>query len=565
MLIDGGVIKATASRNGAAGIGSGYGSRRSIFNTIGGPSSATVVINGGVIAATGKGSAAGVGAGSNGSTADVTINTDGAGSVKAVGGVSPQPKNSAGESVYLLQVSNPGGDAVIVNGAAWGVNNGAAADGDTDLYIYLPGTTAADVAVGKRAVERYRANTQTGKFEVSTGSVYYDPAAGMTKMCEAAAPVTAETVSWSGDNGMGGWYVVRDTLGVGQVTVSGNVNLILIGGATLTVTGGIQIQNGGHLTVWGQNKNSGNDGVLVVLSGNRTGIGTGRGGSNVKITVNGGTITAASRGVAGVGGGGNGASATVIVNGGVVKANGGVSPQPVNASGKTVYPMQVSNPEGEIVAVDGTVLAVRNHAAADGDTNLYAYVPATNPLVAVGSDRVEQYMLNEQTGRLDKTEGVRYYDPSVGQEQFHDTVKLLTAGQTNWTGDNESGGWYMAAGPLSVGEVFVSGSVNLVLANGSSLTSNGGIHVQSGSSLTIWGQNEDCMQDGTVTAQGDTFDPGIGTAAHISGGAVTINGGVITATGGRRVQRGHRCRRFRELCLVQRHGNHQRRHRDGQR
>ncbi len=230
VTIDGGVVNATGGR-GSAGIGSRYET-----------DDATVIINGGVVSATGSG-----GAGVGGNQASLTIN---GGSVK--GGVAPQSVNGNGEPVYLLPLSNPGGKTVTVNGRTWSGVNHAAADSDETLYMYLSETDAeAGVAVGSKPTERYRLNTQTNQFEsagiVEDGTAgYYDPGTGAKKQAENVVIVKDGVTAWEN-----GWYVASGAVGLDAVTVSGDVNLILPKGTSLTVSQSITVQDGGSLTVWG--------------------------------------------------------------------------------------------------------------------------------------------------------------------------------------------------------------------------------------------------------------------------------------------------------------------------
>ena len=75
-----------------------------------------------------------------------------------------------------------------------------------------------------------------------------------------------------------------------------------------------------------------------------------------------------------------------------------------------------------------------------------------------------------------------------------------------------------------------SGNVDLILQDGCTLTASAGITVNSGNSLTIYGQSEGT---GTLNAGvgADTVDAAIGALANNSGGTITINGGIINATG----------------------------------
>ncbi|MDF2923567.1 MAG: conserved repeat protein [Paenibacillaceae bacterium] len=123
-------------------------------------------------------------------------------------------------------------------------------------------------------------------------------------------------------------------------------------------------------------------------------------------------------------------------------------------------------------------------------------------------------------------------------------------------------GWYVVEGNVSTVNLSVSGSVYLILADGSRLTASGaidspGIRVESENSLTIYGQANGSgeleaigglngagiggrlggsgavtISGGTVTASGGPNGAGIGGGLFGSGGAVTISGGTVTASGG---------------------------------
>ena len=110
---------------------------------------------------------------------------------------------------------------------------------------------------------------------------------------------------------------------------------------------------------------------------------------------------------------------------------------------------------------------------------------------------------------------------------------------TSSTRTLEGGNWYVVTENTTVsGTITVSGSVNLVLADGAKLTVSGGstqynagIAVPTSSSLTIYAQS---AGTGAIEATGAARGAGIGGSgsAGASCGAVTIYGGQITATGG---------------------------------
>ncbi len=353
------------------------------------------------------------------------------GSVK--GGVTPRPVNAGGQPVYLLQVANPNGETVTINGAAWNINNHAASgEGDTDLYMYRS-ESAVRVAVGSETPVWYVLNADKGLYEAVTTVNYYDPVAGQVQTRDSAEPLVNGTTSWSPDNGTGGWYIALGTVTTRQVTVSGDVNLILANGASLTCKRGINVQEGSHLTIWGQNADYTKDGVLT-SSGTYGAVGIGTHGDwhdHSRVVINGGVITAVGgAGGAGIGGGSGTTNFTMDINGGVVTARGGyhaagigagtsgswgtsgyiaiyggtvtatggescadigngygsgtniyvtitggsvkgsVGVQPGDGNGNPAYLLTVSNPNGMAVTIGDKQWQPRNHAALDNDTNL---------------------------------------------------------------------------------------------------------------------------------------------------------------------------------------------------
>lgn len=92
-------------------------------------------------------------------------------------------------------------------------------------------------------------------------------------------------------------------------------------------------------------------------------------------------------------------------------------------------------------------------------------------------------------------------------------------------------GWYVVGDDVTIdSRVTVTGDVKLILKDGSNLTINGGISVPSGSTFTVYGQ-----QDGTgnLTSNGTNGTAGIGgTADNVNFGTIVLAAkGKITATG----------------------------------
>ncbi|MBE6382650.1 MAG: hypothetical protein E7049_06525, partial [Lentisphaerae bacterium] len=159
----------------------------------------------------------------------------------------------------------------------------------------------------------------------------YVNAAGAVQPAVECVEIASDTVEWTT-----GWYVAKDAVAISaNVTVSGNVNLILAEGAVLTVEGStyakaaIAVPSGASLTIYAQT--AAGTGALVATCGSATGAGIGGGRAddaetdNVgTVTINGGTITASGgNNSSGIGGGHNGNGGVVIINNGIVTANGG--------------------------------------------------------------------------------------------------------------------------------------------------------------------------------------------------------------------------------------------------
>jgi uncharacterized repeat protein (TIGR02543 family) len=112
-----------------------------------------------------------------------------------------------------------------------------------------------------------------------------------------------------------------------------------------------------------------------------------------------------------------------------------------------------------------------------------------------------------------------------------------THGANELTSSDEAlaSGWYVVSEDVAFSNrIVVSGTVNLILADGKTLTASAGVNVPENSSLIIWGQSSGT---GKLTAQ-----PGVSNQAAIGGGneggegvnnsagTITIYGGKVTAT-----------------------------------
>lgn len=121
------------------------------------------------------------------------------------------------------------------------------------------------------------------------------------------------------------------------------------------------------------------------------------------------------------------------------------------------------------------------------------------------------------------------YIAADGTLQSHTATELTSS-------DHElTSGWYVVSEDVAFSNrIVVSGTVNLILADGKTLTASAGVNVPENSSLIIWGQSSGT---GKLTAQ-----PGVSNQAAIGGGneggegvnnsagTITIYGGKVTAT-----------------------------------
>ena len=94
-------------------------------------------------------------------------------------------------------------------------------------------------------------------------------------------------------------------------------------------------------------------------------------------------------------------------------------------------------------------------------------------------------------------------------------------------------GWYVVHGPISSsGRMTVSGDVNLIINDTSSLYAQAGIEVSKGGSLTIYAQSTGGIMGRLVAPGASSGCAGIGGSANTSTGTITINGGMIQVAGG---------------------------------
>ena len=102
---------------------------------------------------------------------------------------------------------------------------------------------------------------------------------------------------------------------------------------------------------------------------------------------------------------------------------------------------------------------------------------------------------------------------------------------TTTMGANNTVTWYVVSSNVTVNSrIEVCGTVNLILADGFSLTASQGLHAPNGVTLNIFGQSSDTGQ--LSAAWADCDKAGIGGNNNEVGGTITIHGGHVSASTG---------------------------------
>ena len=368
-------------------------------------------------------------------------------------------------------------------------------------------------------------------------NIQYLDADGSTKRANTTTVVESNSTTWSG-----GWYVVNKNVTIGsQVTVSGNVYLILADGCTLTVNG--SIQNNGSLTIYGQ---SGGTGKLTAAGsdgqgGDYNASTPGTAGSagivnaNGTITINGGTVTATggnggggyNGGKGGDGGaGGTGidnAGGTITINRGTVTATGGngggggMSAWDASAGAGSAGGDGIGGENGTITISGGTVIAT---GGTGGDGSKYnGYLPAgTSHSGGAGISGT----LTVKNGSVEATGGAGGEGSSNSSGHGGAGISgpfTIESGSVTASGGKNGTGGTNGAG--------ISGGDEAVTIIGGEVTATGGY-----GGAGISSQKSIAISGGKVTAIGGENGAGIGCGDKSAGGTITISGGTVTATGG---------------------------------
>ena len=135
------------------------------------------------------------------------------------------------------------------------------------------------------------------------------------------------------------------------------------------------------------------------------------------------------------------------------------------------------------------------------------------------------------TNTVGGTDYLQYLATDGTLTTLNENATTVTNSTTLW-----SNGWYVVYDDVTIADrITVSGTVNLILCDGATLTASKGIIVGSSATFNIYAQTNDEATMGALVADGTNDKPkwyaGIGGVENAAAGMITINGGQINATG----------------------------------
>ena len=367
------------------------------------------------------------------------------------------------------------------------------------------------------------------------------------KTCTNYALVTAKDTEWTGSGENAGWYVAEGDVTVSErVTVTGNVHLILSDGCTLTLEGGIKLEDDDR------DASNGSPNTLTVYSGTE---GTGKLVARAKDNIESGIGIDLNTTAAPIGG-------VLTVNGGTVEAYGTSLPNDTHKTSVGIHAdlhihggqvlAQAASDGGEStvrisrgiennsLTVTGGTLTVRS-----GDLTASSCVSVgiltSDALITGGSVDIQSGTLSGESG-------------TVGGIIAKQTLTVCTSGELTITtkpaeaADSQCIGAFIGILTVNDSAKFTINCSNVAAGNtgimagyvnvyGGELTVNSGAGLRS---FAIAAVSSMTVEGGTVTATAaDTSDTesnssmsvGITTPSlTISGGAVNASGGDISGT-----------------------------------
>ena len=402
---------------------------------------------------------------------------------------------------------------------------------------------ANEVAYGIRYVERAWDATEKRVTET-------------VKVCSSYLPINGNDTSDGGWIGLtNGWYVVTGNSAYKTLNVLGtDVHLILPDGVTLTVTGGVKLEENHKLSIYGQSGNA--SGTLIATNSyeNGAGIGGGEGLKAGALVVHGGIIQAKGNlEGAGIGGGykagfGTTAFSGLTVYGGSVTADGDKAGAGIGSGGKCEdFAGYVTIYGGTVIATGGGSILAQEQADSSwsgagiggGDDSKGAIVHIYGGTVTATSGGVsDNYRRAAGIGGGFRSSGV--------QTHIHGgivtAISTYGAGIGGGYGDDANGGYItIEGGTVNATSYYGAGIGTGCESQWASIKITGGnVSATSTEGAGIGGGRETdataeiSISGGTIVATGIT---GIGSGCSHEErltsfkGTISISGGKVYATG----------------------------------
>ena len=526
-----------------SGIGSGEGN-----SELSNPGFGSIAISGArsEVHATGGLMAAGIGGGLYGGTGDITISN---GTVVATGG----DGGGAGIGGGWF-----GGDGTVtINGGTITATAGQECEYCYDCGAGIgggDGRSLRSVVINGGDITAVGGRCSAG---IGGGSSHF-----FFSQLEQGKPL--EELQADGTAYVPGIVIIRS----GTISATGGEQASGIGGGgfasggTVTISGGCVTANGGLYGAGIGGGKNGNGGTVSISDGTVTanggaggaGIGGGEKGNGATVTISGGDVTAAGGGTettsgAGIGGGYGGAGGDVTITGGSVRAAAVLG---IRQYGESIGYGSPDYSQGNEMPDEGALhIGVGQKVGSGSDLDNFQWVElgqreficrARGDAVAIVHCEPHSYDKTGTCTLCGSHDGQVFPDvPYMNETGFsqHSAACLpLADSDTAWHTAGLHGGWYAVTNDLAIlSRVKVSGSVNLILCDGATLTLPKGIEVSENNSLTIWRQASatGALMAGTTNGSDATCDSGnaaIGGNGGESAGAIAVNGGTVTAAGG---------------------------------
>ena len=330
-----------------------------------------------------------------------------------------------------------------------------------------------------------------------------------------------------------GWYVLTEDASCGNLTVSGDVHLVLMDGTTLTVSG--SITNNGTLNIYGQNEGSGKlsvavngkeaicGGSLVIHDCEISATETSNYAaiSSEDVTIYAGSLSAIARLGAGIGGGvWNGYNGTVRIYGGSVYAQNTPLPEAGFTDGEGIGAGCNGSGSGTLILGAGVGLVDGDGYTLAAPSEQEQTVTARAPIMKTGTGTVTKPVSYKSASYNESTGKVEFTEKTVSDYKF-------LSSQTNW-----KDGWFVVNKDVTfTTNVTIEGTVNLIICDGATLNLDGYcIEMEDGDTLNIYGG---AKGTGKLVVGNDDYNAGIGCYyGDEIGGTLAIHGCEIIAKGG---------------------------------